>query len=59
MPRNVIEKHRKAFVLFSECHQQFNSHSMFTPEMLSSLGKLYTVFSVTVTVLSCVSLFRI
>ena len=59
MAQLVIEKHGKAFLLFSECHQKFNSQSMFTPEMLSSLGKLYTVFSVTVAVSSCVSLFRI
>ena len=40
MAQLVIEKHGKACFLFSKCHQQFNSQSMFTPEMLSSLGKL-------------------
>ena len=54
MAQAVASKHGKALLLFSKCHQQFNSQSMFTPEMLSSLGKLYTVFSVAV--LSCGSL---
>ena len=40
MAQLVIEKHGKAFLLFSKFHQQFNSQSMFTPEMLPSLGKL-------------------
>ena len=54
MAQSVANKHGKALLLFSKCHQQFNSQSRFTPETLSSLGKLYTVFSVAV--LSCGSL---
>ena len=43
MAQSVANKHGKALLLFSKCHQQFNSQNKFTTEMLVLLRKLNSV----------------
>ena len=49
MAQVVANKHGKALLLFSKCHQHFNSSTKFTNEMLPSLRRYYMCITHTCT----------
>jgi hypothetical protein len=45
MAQTVANTHGKTLLLFSKCHQQFNSQKKFSPDMLVSLRKCKSIHS--------------